>query len=210
MSARAVERQGGLCGQRMLLGYHEHQVLVEEVRHDDLVSAQGEGDHGQVELARGQLELELGARSLADVEVDVGVAFPQHVEELGDQPATGGADHAQADRADHLLAQGGDVGHHVGELVHDPPGPADDDLTLLGEAAGGAVDQLHIELPLEPGDMGGHVGLHRADRGRCSRETARVSDAQECLQVFQFHDNTPFPGIPPGARGSNNIDQNIR
>ena len=78
----------------------------------------------------------------------------QHVEELGHQPAPGDADHAQAHRADHLLAQRGDVGHHVRELVHDPPGPAHDDLTLLGEAAGGPVDQLHIELALQAGHMG--------------------------------------------------------
>ena len=194
----------------MCLGHDEHEVLVEEVGHDHLVAAQGERDDGQVELARAELELELGARPLAHVEVDVGVAFAQHVEELGHQPAAGGADHAEAHRADHLLAQRGHVGHHVGELVHDPPGPADHDLTLLGEAAGGPVDQLHIELALEAGDMGRHVGLHRADRRGRGRETAGVGDAQECLQVFQFHDNTPFPGITPNARGSYVIDQNIR
>ena len=194
----------------MILGHHEHEVLVEEVGHDHLVAAQRERDHGQVELARAELELELGAPALGHVEVDVGVALAQDVEELGDQPAAGGADHAQADRAHDLLAQRGDVGHHVGELVHDPAGPADDDLTLFGEAAGGPVDQLHIELALEPGDMGRYVGLHRADGGGGGRETAGVGDAQECLQVFQFHDNPPFPGITPSARGSYVIDQIIR
>jgi hypothetical protein len=127
------------------------------------------------------------ALALGHVEVDVGVADPQQVEELGHQPAPGGADHAQAHRADDLLAQRRDVGHHVGELVHDPAGPADDDLALLGEAAGGPVDQLHIELALQPGHVGRHVGLHRADgRGR-GREAAGVGDAEECLQMFQLH-----------------------
>ena len=139
-----------------------------------------------------------------------GWRFAQHVEELGHQPAPGGADHAQAHRADHLLAQRGDVGHHVRELVHDPPGPADDDLTLLGEAAGGPVDQLHIELALEAGHMGRHVGLHRADRGGRRREAAGVGDAQECLQMFQLHDIAPFPVHTPGARASSALDQNIR
>ena len=55
---------------------------------------------------RGQLELELGARALGHVEVDVGVAGPQEVEELGDEPAAGGADHAEADGAHHFLRAG--------------------------------------------------------------------------------------------------------
>ena len=69
----------------------------------DLVAAEGERDHGEVEVARSELELELGAAALAHVEVDVGVALPEHVEELGHEPASRGADHAQAHRADHLL-----------------------------------------------------------------------------------------------------------
>ena len=82
---------------------HEDEVLVEELGRHDLVAAEGEGDDGEVELARGQLLLELDARALGHVEVDVGVAHPQQVEELGHQPAAGGADHAEADGADDLL-----------------------------------------------------------------------------------------------------------
>ena len=95
---------------------------------------------------------------------------------------------------DHLFAQGGDVGHHGLELVDDPAGPLDDDLTLLGEPARGPVHQLHIELPLEPGHVGRHVGLDGADGGGGGREAAGVGDAQQCLQVFQFHPGSPVGG----------------
>ena len=84
-------------------------------------------------------------------------------------------------------AQRGDVGHHGLELVHDPAGPLDDDLALLGQAARGPVDQLHVELALQPGHVGRDVGLHRADGGGGGREAAGVGDAQQCLQMFQFH-----------------------
>ena len=63
----------------------------------------------------------------------------------------------------------------------------DDDLALLGQAARGPVDQLHVELALQPGHVRRDVGLHRADGRGGGREAARVGDAQECLQVFQFH-----------------------
>ena len=117
----------------------------------------------------------------------MGVADPQQVEELGDQPAAGRADHAQADGPDDLFAQGGDVGHHRLELVHDPAGPLDHDLALLGQAARGPVDQLDVELALQAGHVGRDVGLHGADGGGRGGEAARVGDAQQCLQMFQLH-----------------------
>ena len=66
----------------------------------------GKVTHGQVELARAELLLQLDARALGHVQVDVRMADPQEVEELGHEPAPGGADHAQADRPDHLLRAG--------------------------------------------------------------------------------------------------------
>ena len=127
------------------------------------------------------------------------MAHPQQVEELGHQPAPGGADHAQADRPDHLLAQRGHVGHHGLELVHDPAGPLDHDLALLGQAARGPVDQLHVELALQPGHVGRDVGLHRADGGGRGREAPGVGDAQQCLQMFQFHDEPPCRTVLAGV-----------
>ena len=135
-------------------GKHGHQVLVEELGRHDLVPAEGERDHGQVELARRQLLLQLDARSLCDVEVDVGMANPEQVEELRDQPAAGGADHAEPDRADDLRPHGGDVGHHGVEFVHDPPGPLNHDRPLLGQPSGGPVHELDVELALEARHVG--------------------------------------------------------
>ena len=178
-------------GQGVAAREDEDEVLVEEVGGQDLVAAEGKGHHGQVELARGELLLQGDAGAVGHVEVDVGVAHPQQVEELGHQPAAGGADHAQADRAHDLLPQGGDVGHHRLELVGDPAGPLDDHLTFLGEAARGPVDQLHVELALQPGHVGRYVGLDGADGGGRGREAAGVGDAQQCLQVFQFHPGSP-------------------
>ena len=178
----------GSCGERVARREDRDQVLVEELGRHDLVAAQREGDDGQVELAGGELLLELDARALGHVEVDVGMPHPQEVEELGHQPAPGGADHAEADRPDHLGAQGGDVGHHGLQLVGHPARPLDDDLALLGQTSRGPVDQLHVELPLEAGHVRRHVGLDRPDGERGGREAPRVGDPQECLQMFQLHD----------------------
>ena len=164
-----------------------NQVLVEELGRHDLVAAQGEGDDGQIELARGELLLQLDARTLGDVEVDVGMAHAEQVEELGDQPATRGADHAESDRPDDLLAQGRHVRDHRLELVHDLAGPGHHDLALLGQAPRGPVHELHVELALQAGHVRRDVGLHGADGGGRCREAAGVSDPQERLQVFQFH-----------------------
>ena len=119
------------------------------------------------------------------------MAHPQEVEELGDQPAPGRADHAQPDRPDHLLAQRGHVGHHRLELVHHPARPLDDHLALLGQATRRPVDQLHVQLALQPGHVGRDVRLHRADGGRRGGEAAGVRDAHQRLQMFQFHPGHP-------------------
>ena len=124
--------------------------------------------------------------------------LPHLVKELGDQPAPRSADHAEADRADDLGPQCSHVGYQRLELVGDPAGPLDDDLTLFGQAARRTVDEHHIQLALEAGDVRRDVGLHRADGGGGGREAAGVRDAQKCLQVFQFHRALP-PGMLAGV-----------
>ena len=188
---QALEGDGGLPAHGVVRREHDDQVLVEELGRHDLVAAEREGDHGQVELARGQLLLQLHAGALGHVEVDVGVAHPEEIEQLGHQPPARRADHAEAHRPDHLFAQRGHVGHHRVELVHHPAGPLDHDVALFGQSSRRPVDELHVELPLQARHMGRHVGLHRADGGRRRREAPRVGDAQECLQVFQFHRESP-------------------
>ena len=189
----SLEVHRGLLGERVAGGQDEHQVLVEELCGHDLVAAEGERHDRKVQLARCQLLLELDARAFGDVEMDVGVADPQEVEELGDEPPTRRADHAEAYRPDHLFAQRGHVGHHRLELVHHPPRPLDHDVSLLGQPARGTVDQLDVELALEAGHVGRDVGLHGPDGRRGGREAAGVGDAQQCLQMFQFH-------VAPGWR----------
>jgi hypothetical protein len=176
----------------MITRHDQHEVLVEEVGSDDLVAGEGEGDDGQVQLAGAELDLELHAGSLRHIEVDVRVTGPQQVEKLRHQPAAGGADHAQAYRADHFLAQGHHIGHHVGELAHHPAGPLDHDVALLGQVARGPVDQLDLQLTLEAGDMGRDVGLNRPDRRRGRREAPGVGNTQKCLQMFQLHGGDSF------------------
>ena len=166
---------------------HGHQVLVEELGRHDLVAAEGKRDDGQVQLARRQLLFQLDARSLGHVEVDVGVTNPQQVEELGHQPAPGRTDHPEPDGAHDLLAHGGDVGDHGLDLVHDPTGPLDHDLALLGRPARRPVDELDVELALEARHVGGDVRLDRPDGGGGGGEAPGVCDAQKCLQMFQFH-----------------------
>ncbi len=119
----------------MARGKYRNQVLLEELGGHDLVSAEGERDDGQVQLARSQLLLQLDAGALRHVEVDVRMADPEQVEQLRYQPAPGGADHAQPDRADDFSSHGGDVGHHGLELVHDPSGPLDHHQALFCRTA---------------------------------------------------------------------------
>ena len=184
---QALQGERWLGGEGMVGGQHRHEVLVEELGRHDLVSAEGERDDGEVELARGELLFELRALAVGHVQVDMGVPHAKEVEELGDQPTAGRADHAETHRPDHLFAQCGHVGHHRLELVHHPTRPLDHHLALLGGPSRRTVDQLDVELALQPGHMGRDVGLHRADGGRSGREAPGVRDAQQCLQVFQFH-----------------------
>jgi hypothetical protein len=63
-------------------------------------------------------------------------------EQLGHQPASGGADHPDAGVAGHFVVEGGDVGGDVVDLVEDPAGPLDDAGALLGEPAVRTVDEV--------------------------------------------------------------------
>ena len=109
------------------------------------------------------------------------------VEQERGQPPGRGADHADAGRADHLVAQGRHVGHGRLQLGGHPPAPFHDRLALLGQLAPVAVDQLHPQLPLQAGDVARDVGLHGVQgRGR-GREAAVVGDGDERLQLPEVH-----------------------
>ena len=75
----------------------------------------------------------------------------------------------------------------------------DDHLALLGQAARGPVDQLHVELPLEAGHVRRHVGLDRPDGERGGREAPGVGDSEECLQMFQLQTASPAESACPSC-----------
>ena len=111
------------------------------------------------------------------------MALAEAGEEPGDEPASGGADHPHPDGAHDLPAEGHHVGHHGGELDHHSAGPADNDGAFLGQPARRPVDQLDVELPLQPGDVGRDVGLHGAERLGGGGEAPGVGDPDQGLQV---------------------------
>ena len=163
------------------------RIFVEQGRHDQLLTAYGQADHGQVELTSDHLRLEGGVRSVGHVQADVRVLLAQPGEQLGNEPPARGADHAGAHRARDLLTQRDDVRRHGVELGHHPAGPGYHHLALFGQAPGRPVDQHDVELTLEAGDVGGDVGLDRADGVRRGRKAPALGNANERLQVFQVH-----------------------
>ena len=64
---------------------------------------------------------------------------------------------------------------------------ADHHLALLGEGARGAVDEGGAELPLEPGDVGRHVGLHRVQGAGGGGEAAVSATASEGVELAEIH-----------------------
>ena len=134
-----------------------------------------------------QVRLEGGRGAVADHQADLRVGAAHPVEQERGQPARRGADHADPGRADDLVAQGGDVGDGRLELGGDPPAPFHDGLAFLGQLAAVAIDELHPELPLQPGHVAGDVGLHGLQGGGRGRETAVVGDGDERLQLPEVH-----------------------
>ena len=147
----------------------------------------GEGEHGQVESTRRQLGLEAQGGAVGHHQVEPGMALGQLGQEHGNEPAGGGAEDAHPHVAGHGLTQGPDVGHQGVELAHDPVGPGHHDLAVGGEPAGGAVDEGGPQLALEPGHVGGDVGLDRAQMVGGRRERPVLGHRHQRLEVSQFH-----------------------
>ena len=80
---------------------------------------------------------------------------------------------------------------HVGgdrvELGLDAAGPVDDGLSLLGQAAGAAVDEGRAELLLEAGDVGADVGLHGGEGVGGGAERALLGHGDERLELAEVH-----------------------
>ena len=106
---------------------------------------------------------------------------------MGGEPAGGGTDHADADGPRHLVAERGQVAEHRLELDAHAPGAGGDGLALLGELAGGTVDQHGADLALQPGDVGRHVGLDGGEGVSGGREAALVGHGQQGVQLTEVH-----------------------
>ena len=87
----------------------------------------------------------------------------------------------------HLVLAGGDVGQQGVELGQDPAGAGHHHGPLLGEPPVGPVDERCAQLLLEPGHVGGDVGLDGAQVLGGGREGPVVADGGECLEVSEFH-----------------------
>ena len=148
---------------------------------------QGEGDHGEVEPPARELGLERGRRPLDDAQGDVWVAIAHDVEQLRDEPATDRADHADADGAHDLGAQGHDVGGGGVDLGEDAARALGDGGPLLGEPSRGPVDERGVDLALEPCDPRRDVGLDGAERECGGGERAPVLDLDERLELSELH-----------------------
>ena len=69
----------------------------------------------------------------------------------------------------------------------DVAGPVDHDLALLGERAGGPVDEGDAQLALEAGDVGRDVRLHGVQGPGGGREAAVVGDGDEGGELSEVH-----------------------
>ncbi len=187
MGGQLVQPDEVELGQGVAGGGDHDEVLLEERFHDDVVVVDGEVDHGQVEGAGQQLGEQRGGVALQDADAHLGVAPGHGGQEGGEQPASGGAEDSQADVAGDLVAHRGDVGHEGVELALDPAGPGDHGQAFLGEPARRAIHQDGAQLPLQAGDVGGHVRLHGVEPGGRGREGAHLVDGDEGGELAQIH-----------------------
>ncbi len=174
-------------GDCVLLGRHEHQVLLEERARDEIPPGHREVEDRQIELPGGQLGLEPGRVALDDDEAEPRMSLACGVHQAGDQPPGCRPDHPDPHRPGDLVPARRDVGHQSVDFGEDPPCTGDDRQSFLGQPSVGTVDHRRPELPFETGHVGGHVGLDRAQVFGRRREGAVVTDRGECLQVPQFH-----------------------
>jgi hypothetical protein len=167
--------------------HHQDAVLVEQHRRGHVVVVARQVEHGEVELPVDELRAQRRRGRLDHHHAHAGVHGSHGLEQPGDEPARRRPDHPDAGAAGHLGAEGRDVGRERVEFGLDPAAPLDHDLALLGEAAGGPVDQEDAQLALEAGDVGRHVGLHRVQRLGRSRERPVVRHGDEGGELTQIH-----------------------
>ena len=96
--------------ERMAFGHDEHELLVEQRLRVDVGRGERQVDDRQVEAAVEQLGEERGGGGVDHDHLDARVGGGDRREEQRHEPATGGADHAQAHVAGDVVRGRGDVG----------------------------------------------------------------------------------------------------
>ena len=134
-----------------------------------------------------ELQLERRGGGVVDDHADPGMALGHGLDERGDQPPGGRADEADAARAVDLVAHGGHVDGEGVELALHPTGPFHHHGALLGDLAGGAIDEHHAQFLLEAGHVGGHVGLHRVQGAGGGGEAAVVDHGEDGGELAEVH-----------------------
>ena len=167
--------------------HDEEAVLVEEGLGDQLGVGDGQGEHRHVDGARVELELQGRGGGVVHDDPHPRVALGHGLDQRRHQPAGGRADQPDAAHAGDLVAHRGHVGGEGVELGLDATGPLDHDRPLLGDLAGGPVDEGHAELLLQAGDVGRHVGLHGVQGAGGGGEAAVVDHGEHGVELAQVH-----------------------
>ncbi len=140
-----------------------------------------------IDLRRLEARQEAAGVALVDGHVHPRMTAGDLSEQLGEQPAGGGSDHAESRIAGHLVAARRHFGSEIVELVQHPAGTIDDDHAVVGQPAALAIDQGDTQLALETGDVPTDVGLHRVQGTSSGRERAVIGDRHERGQLAEIH-----------------------
>ena len=147
------------------------------------------GDDGLRELAVDQLGEEPFRRTLVHAQPHAGCALAQVGDQRGHEPATRGADHAEARVPGVETLEQRDVGAHRFELPLHPTRTVEHQQTEFGGlcTAPAAHEQRHPELGLELAHLVGHVRLHRRQCVGGGGERPFLGDGEQRLEVSELH-----------------------
>ena len=171
----------------MLVVGEQHEILCEQRVHGHVGVVDRQMHDRRVEVARHDPGHERRGVALVHGDVDAGVHALHVRQELGEQPASRGADRAEPGFTGHVVAARGDVGGDVLQLVQHPAGALDHHHAFVGEAAPLAVDQDDAQLLFESRDVAADVGLHRVQRPSGGRERSVVGDRHEGCELPEIH-----------------------
>ncbi len=176
-------------GERVLGRAHEHEGLAPEDGLRERPEVVRGRDERDVEVALAHAREEVVRAGLGELDLDLGVAAVEALEQGGDvedPEALLGPDAQRAGqgarRPHDRVATGGGLREH-GPCVRQQREPG------LGglDAAGRAREEARAELLLQAPDRGGEPGLRDPDELRGARELALVREGDEVLHLAQIH-----------------------